>query len=252
MDNFPITFGLWILFVLLVVIRKICISRRRSERRSEYLARVRMSDSQVSVTPEERRREIEQTLITRKVVSRSTDTSDDDWWRTFRMVARPIHFEEHASPSAPTLVEEDTSTDHEGHFDVEEGRHAKEEKESHEGPESRADGSQSDLQASTVFQTISTSIRSLTEPSQPTSCDICLAEYEVDEEVSWSPNEDCTHAFHKECITDWLMTHSTCPCCRRNYLTDGPVEEDSNSISNTAIANSEAPNATTVAGIAHS
>lgn len=49
-------------------------------------------------------------------------------------------------------------------------------------------------------------------------CDICLDHYDVGDEVCWSTNPECNHAFHKDCILDWLSQHRTCPCCRRNYI----------------------------------
>lgn len=55
---------------------------------------------------------------------------------------------------------------------------------------------------------------------QPTKCDICLFDYEMDDEVAWSSNEECTHAFHKDCITDWLLRNPKCPLCRRDYVCD--------------------------------
>lgn len=51
-----------------------------------------------------------------------------------------------------------------------------------------------------------------------TMCDICLLEFEVDDEVAWSPNLNCSHTFHKDCILDWLMRKQSCPSCRQDYL----------------------------------
>jgi hypothetical protein len=53
--------------------------------------------------------------------------------------------------------------------------------------------------------------------SNPT-CDICLMEYQIGDEVTISRNPDCLHIFHKACIIEWLRKRQTCPCCRRNYL----------------------------------
>ena len=36
-----------------------------------------------------------------------------------------------------------------------------------------------------------------------TTCDICLLEFAVWDEVAFSPNTDCSHIFHKDCILDW-------------------------------------------------
>lgn len=51
-----------------------------------------------------------------------------------------------------------------------------------------------------------------------TTCDICLLGFEDDDEVAWSPNLDCVHTYHKDCILDWLQRQPTCPSCRRDYL----------------------------------
>ena len=51
-----------------------------------------------------------------------------------------------------------------------------------------------------------------------TACDICLLEYQVGDAVAWSPNPDCTHCFHKDCVLDWLVRKPTCPNCRHDYL----------------------------------
>ncbi|GKY94525.1 hypothetical protein MPSEU_000418200 [Mayamaea pseudoterrestris] len=49
-------------------------------------------------------------------------------------------------------------------------------------------------------------------------CDICLGEYEEGDVVAWSKNVLCKHAFHLECISDWLIRRPTCPSCRQDYI----------------------------------
>jgi len=52
----------------------------------------------------------------------------------------------------------------------------------------------------------------------PKSCPICLEEYKVGDEIAWSKNDQCPHAFHLDCALDWLMDHDECPLCRGDYL----------------------------------
>jgi len=55
----------------------------------------------------------------------------------------------------------------------------------------------------------------------PNCCAICLCAYEVAETVLWSNNKACKHAFHEECIFEWLMKQqegSPCPCCRQEFV----------------------------------
>eukprot|EP00562_Extubocellulus_spinifer_P023704 CAMPEP_0178633550 /NCGR_PEP_ID=MMETSP0698-20121128/12143_1 /TAXON_ID=265572 /ORGANISM="Extubocellulus spinifer, Strain CCMP396" /LENGTH=391 /DNA_ID=CAMNT_0020273131 /DNA_START=39 /DNA_END=1214 /DNA_ORIENTATION=+ len=62
----------------------------------------------------------------------------------------------------------------------------------------------------------------------PNCCAICLAEYEINDVVIWSPNPSCVHAFHGECIVEWLgkMQDGTpCPCCRQTFV-ELPCEDD--------------------------
>lgn len=51
------------------------------------------------------------------------------------------------------------------------------------------------------------------------TCFICLCDYEEGDIVCCSPNSQCVHMFHQNCIEEWLMRHDDCPCCRNDYLT---------------------------------
>ncbi|KAJ0984932.1 hypothetical protein J5N97_003288 [Dioscorea zingiberensis] len=52
----------------------------------------------------------------------------------------------------------------------------------------------------------------------PFDCAVCLCEFEGDDKLRLLPK--CSHAFHLECIDTWLLSHSTCPLCRRSLLPD--------------------------------
>jgi len=52
----------------------------------------------------------------------------------------------------------------------------------------------------------------------PKSCPICCDDYAKGDDIAWSKNEQCCHAFHTDCIMQWLMNHDDCPMCRNNYL----------------------------------
>ena len=48
-------------------------------------------------------------------------------------------------------------------------------------------------------------------------CAICLEDYKVGEDIGWSRNPLCHHAFHKDCILESLKAHNSCPICRNSY-----------------------------------
>jgi hypothetical protein len=50
----------------------------------------------------------------------------------------------------------------------------------------------------------------------PPLCAICLCSYKVGDNVTFSPNESCQHAFHKECTSVWVARKKQplCPCCQ--------------------------------------
>ncbi|XP_062092338.1 RING-H2 finger protein ATL74-like [Humulus lupulus] len=49
-----------------------------------------------------------------------------------------------------------------------------------------------------------------------TDCTICLGEFETGDKVRVLPK--CCHGFHVRCIDPWLVSHSSCPTCRRSLL----------------------------------
>ncbi|KAK6158966.1 hypothetical protein DH2020_006280 [Rehmannia glutinosa] len=49
-------------------------------------------------------------------------------------------------------------------------------------------------------------------------CSVCLAKFEEIEILRLLPK--CKHAFHIDCIDQWLEKHSTCPLCRRKVSAD--------------------------------
>ncbi len=80
----------------------------------------------------------------------------------------------------------------------------------------------------------------------PNVCTICLMEYEPSDRVSWSSNKECTHVFHEDCITHWLVSlgrtkskmlrfseepteaqllnyELECPCCRQHFIVSNNI-----------------------------
>ena len=58
----------------------------------------------------------------------------------------------------------------------------------------------------------------------PASCIICLKHFRVHDEVTRSPNHNnsqsvCPHAFHQQCIVEWLvkLPDCNCPICRHPF-----------------------------------
>ena len=60
-------------------------------------------------------------------------------------------------------------------------------------------------------------------------CNVCLAHFQVGDRVATSKNEstECSHIFHEECISRWLLVRDGCPICRRSYFPDA-VSESAN------------------------
>jgi len=55
-------------------------------------------------------------------------------------------------------------------------------------------------------------------------CVICMRPYKCGETVVWSPNPNCRHAFHVDCMMSWMSPwqpqNRLCPCCRQYFLDD--------------------------------
>jgi hypothetical protein len=55
----------------------------------------------------------------------------------------------------------------------------------------------------------------------PNCCAVCLCTYEPGESIVWSSTKECPHAFHEECILEWLIKMqdgTPCPCCRQEFV----------------------------------
>ncbi|KAK8953394.1 RING-H2 finger protein ATL13 [Platanthera guangdongensis] len=52
----------------------------------------------------------------------------------------------------------------------------------------------------------------------PFDCAVCLCEFDPEDKLRLLPK--CSHAFHIDCIDAWLLSHSTCPLCRRSLFPD--------------------------------
>lgn len=60
----------------------------------------------------------------------------------------------------------------------------------------------------------------------PRTCPICLDDYEGGDDICWSFNKKCHHAFHLDCMLAWLMNNDDCPLCREDYLNSAPEAND--------------------------
>jgi len=55
---------------------------------------------------------------------------------------------------------------------------------------------------------------SLTTDDKEKNCCICLEDFTVEDEVSFSK---CHHLFHTKCVKEWSTYKTTCPVCRENF-----------------------------------
>ena len=74
----------------------------------------------------------------------------------------------------------------------------------------------------------------------PNECAICLTGYEVGETIVTSFDGQCPHAFHQECIVEWLVKMqdgAPCPCCRRTFIELDPHNPRGASVSRSGNTN---------------
>jgi hypothetical protein len=70
-------------------------------------------------------------------------------------------------------------------------------------------------------------------------CAICLEDYQVGEDIGWSRNPLCHHAFHKDCILESLEVHDSCPICRNSYhIADEEMGHDRSTDSTSELSSS--------------
>ncbi|KAI9124505.1 hypothetical protein K1719_004427 [Acacia pycnantha] len=74
------------------------------------------------------------------------------------------------------------------------------------------------------------------DPSNSSSCSICLADYKEDDMLRLLP--DCGHVFHLLCVDPWLKVHNTCPICRtRTSSSSSSVKAADDDRSNNSFVN---------------
>jgi hypothetical protein len=56
------------------------------------------------------------------------------------------------------------------------------------------------------------------EQDDDKECPICMNTLREGDIVSWSTIAKCSHFYHHECIKEWLLRKTECPCCRETFL----------------------------------
>ncbi|XP_048575126.1 RING-H2 finger protein ATL74-like [Triticum urartu] len=65
-------------------------------------------------------------------------------------------------------------------------------------------------------------------------CVICLSEFVDGEKVRVLPL--CGHGFHVRCVDAWLVSHGSCPTCRRPVLEGAPAKSETDTVITVVIA----------------
>uniref|UniRef100_A0A453LCM7 RING-type domain-containing protein n=1 Tax=Aegilops tauschii subsp. strangulata TaxID=200361 RepID=A0A453LCM7_AEGTS len=65
-------------------------------------------------------------------------------------------------------------------------------------------------------------------------CAICLGEFVDGEKVRVLPL--CGHGFHVRCVDAWLVSHGSCPTCRRPVVEGAPAKSQTDTVITVVIA----------------
>jgi len=199
------------LFPVMITVT-VCIESLREVWKNDVRSAARNEESIHGTSKEDQRKKIEKDLLTRTIISIGTRQNTE--------------LVNSSNNDDRTKVSPEINNQHERSYkeseDLESGKHIElgyfgtldNDKEAQENPS-----------APPQSVTLSTSNGAGIESYSAESCDICLCNYELGEEICLSPNKECWHVFHKECIIDWLTTRPNCPICRRIYVfSDQKVE----------------------------
>jgi len=74
-------------------------------------------------------------------------------------------------------------------------------------------------------------------PVQPTmlhsythrACPICAEEYQEGDDICWSRNENCAHAFHLDCKVSYLQNTDACILCKNEFLARSTSDTEASS-----------------------
>ncbi|XP_009373423.2 RING-H2 finger protein ATL54-like [Pyrus x bretschneideri] len=70
-----------------------------------------------------------------------------------------------------------------------------------------------------------------------TECSVCLTEFQEDDTLRLLPK--CNHAFHIPCIDTWLRSHTNCPLCRANIVSETVISASSDTNGESQMENTE-------------
>eukprot|EP00538_Stauroneis_constricta_P001072 CAMPEP_0119561442 /NCGR_PEP_ID=MMETSP1352-20130426/17645_1 /TAXON_ID=265584 /ORGANISM="Stauroneis constricta, Strain CCMP1120" /LENGTH=291 /DNA_ID=CAMNT_0007609651 /DNA_START=221 /DNA_END=1096 /DNA_ORIENTATION=+ len=192
------------------------VDQRRREADERYQASIREREREIAEskveTPEKRRKRLLQSFRRHKVLM--TVTEDD------LTTGTSAEFMANDNENSNNETESETVDVEMG--DTEKGStNGNNDEDDSEAPAGRSPPPPS-LQKQNSLSSLNTGMLRLPNNRQPVPncCAVCLGSYDVGESVVWSSNPQCAHAFHEECIIEWLIKmqpETPCPCCRQEF-----------------------------------